>query len=76
MAKTSSQKNIFISVKSEFSSKEGMTNVLVQIFCKVSWDIKLPPAMRRVYTPVPGEALRACEKQSFLMRRRLLGKCY
>ena len=34
-----------------------MTNVLVQIFCKVSWDIKLPPAMRRVYTSVPGEAL-------------------
>ena len=57
MAKTSSQKNIFISVKSEFSSKEGMTNILIQIFCKVSWDIKLPPAMRRVYTSVPGEAL-------------------
>lgn len=42
---------------SELSSKEGMTNILVQIFCKVSWDIKLPPAMRRVYTSVPGEAL-------------------
>ena len=34
-----------------------MTNILMQIFCKVSWDIKLPPAMRRVYTSVPGEAL-------------------